>query len=162
VWCFSLIQVLGNPSESLSISLSLEYGAHEQLQGASVQLSPADLALARGLSVQAEQLPQLLLARCTWPINLVAEDQDRAISQLLVSQQGLQLYFALVEPGSVTAVNQEHDGVHSWEVIFPDTPCLVMATKIKGCKPYSIYGQFFRCWVQCGHMLGHSVIFQHV
>ena len=72
--------------ESLSISLSLEYGAHEQLQGASVQLSPADLTLARGLPVQAEHLPQLLLPGSTRPINFVAEDQDRAGSQLLVSQ----------------------------------------------------------------------------
>jgi len=127
-----------------------------------MQLSPADVALARGLAVQAEQLPQLLLASSTWSINLVAEDQDRAVSQLLVSQERLQLYFALVEPGSVAAVHQEHDGVHSWEVILPDTPGLVMATKIKGCKPDSVDGQFLGCWVQRRHVLGHSVIFQHV
>jgi len=127
-----------------------------------MQLSPADVALTRGLAVQAEQLPQLLFASSTWSINLVTEDQDRAVSQLLVSQERLQLYFALVEPGSVAAVHQEHDGVHSWEVILPDTPGLVMATKIKGCKPDSVDGQFLGCWVQRRHVLGHSVIFQHV
>jgi len=124
-----------------------------------MQLSPADLTLASSLSVQSEKLSQLFLTGGTRPINFVAKDQDGAVSQLLIGQKGLELYFALIESCPVTAVHQEHDGVDSWEIIFPDTPGLVMATKIKGCKPDSVNGQFLGCWVQGGHVLSHSVIF---
>jgi len=127
-----------------------------------MQLGPADLALSGGLAVQPEQLPQLLLSSGTGSVDLVAKDQDGAVSQLFVSQQGLQLDLALVEPCPVAAVNQEHDGVHSWEVILPHTPGLVMASKVKGCEPDSVNRQLLRRWVQRRNVLGHSVIFQHV
>ena len=45
--------------ESLSVSLSLEDTAHEELQGPAVQLRPGYLALARRLSVQPEHLPEV-------------------------------------------------------------------------------------------------------
>ena len=97
-----------------------------------MQLRPGHGALASGLSVQSKHLSQLVLAGGSRPVNLVAEDEDGTVAQLLVSQQRLQLHFALAEPGPVAAVHQEHDGVHSWEIIFPHPPGLVMATKIKG------------------------------
>ena len=97
-----------------------------------MELRPGHCALASGLPVQSEHLSQLVLPGGSRSVNLVAEDEDGTVAQLLVSQQRLQLHFALAEPGPVAAVHQEHDGVHSWEIIFPHPPGLVMATKIKG------------------------------
>ena len=96
-----------------------------------MELCPGHCALPSGLAVQTEHLSQLVLPCCSRPVNLVAEDEDGTVAQLLVSQQRLQLHFALPEPGPVAAVHQEDDGVHSWEIILPHPPGLVMATKIK-------------------------------
>ena len=56
-----------------------------------MQLGPGDGALAGGLPVQPEQLPELVLPGGARPVDLVAEDEDGAVGQLLVSQQRLQL-----------------------------------------------------------------------
>ena len=96
-----------------------------------MELRPGHGALPSGLAVQSKHLSQLVLPGSSWSVNLVAEDEDGTVAQLFVSQQRLQLNFALAEPGSVAAVHQEHDGIHCGEIVFPDSPCLVMATKIK-------------------------------
>ena len=41
----------------------------------------------------------------------------------------------LLSPGSVAAVYQEHDGVHSGEIVLPHPPGLVMAAQIESGKP---------------------------
>ena len=117
--------------ESLSIALPLEDTAHEHLQRTSVELCPGHCALPSSLPVQSEHLSQFVLSGGSRAVDLVAEDEDGTVAQLLVSQQRLQLHFALPEPGPVAAVHQEDDGVHSWEIILPHPPGLVMATKIK-------------------------------
>ena len=133
--------------ESLSVSLSLEDAAHEELQRSAVKLCSGHIPLASRLAVQSEHLPQLVLSRGPGPIDLVAEDEDGTVAELLVSQQRLQLYFALAEPellvinllhsagedspGSVAAVDQEHDGVHRGEIVLPDPPRLVMTSQIE-------------------------------
>ncbi len=53
------VEVLRDPPESLSVSLPLEDGAHEELERPGVQLRPRHLALARRLAVQAKHLPEL-------------------------------------------------------------------------------------------------------
>ena len=100
-----------------------------------MQLRPGHGALPSGLSVQAKHLSQLVLAGGSRPVNLVAEDEDGTVAQLLVSQQRLQLHFALAEPGPVAAVHQEHDGVHSGEVILPNPPGLVMTPQVECGEP---------------------------
>ena len=97
-----------------------------------MELRPGHRPLPGGLAVQSKHLPQLVLPSGSGPVNLVAEDEDGTVAQLLVSQQRLQLHFALAEPGPVAAVHQEDDGVHSWEIIFPHSSRLVVAAKIKG------------------------------
>ena len=62
-----------------------------------MQLIPGHSTLPCGLPVQTKHLPQLVLPGRPWPIDLVPKDQDGAVAQLLVGQQGLQLYFALPE-----------------------------------------------------------------
>ena len=96
-----------------------------------MELCPGHIALPSGLPVQSEHLSQLVLPGGSRAVDLVAEDEDGTVAQLLVSQQRLQLHFALPEPGPVAAVHQEHDGIHCGEIVFPDSPCLVMATKIE-------------------------------
>ena len=96
-----------------------------------MELRPGHRPLPGGLAVQSKHLPQLVLPGGSGPVDLVAEDEDGAVAQLLVSQQRLQLNFTLSEPGPVAAVHQEDDGIHCGEVIFPHPPSLVMATKIE-------------------------------
>ena len=84
-----------------------------------MELRPRDLALSRCLAVEAEDLPQLILGGRPGPVNLVAQNEDRTVGQLLVCEEGVQLHLGLAEADAVAGVNQEHDGVHSGEVIFP-------------------------------------------
>jgi len=129
------VQVLRDPSEPLSVSLPLEDAAHEELQGAPVQLAPRHLPLAGGLPVQPEHLSELVLSGSAGSVNLVSKDENGTIAQLLVSQQRLQLNLALAEPCPITTVHQEHDGVHRGEVILPDSPGLVMAAQVECGEP---------------------------
>ena len=77
--------------ESLSISLPLEYGAHEEFEGATVEFTSGNLSLSSCLAVQTEHLPEFVLARSPWSVNLVSEDKDGTVGQLLVSQKRVQL-----------------------------------------------------------------------
>ena len=83
--------------------------------------------------------PELVLAGGPGPVDLVAEDEDGAVAELLVCQQGLKLDLALTKPGPVAAVHQEHDGVHRGEVILPHPPGLVMAPEVECGEPETLH-----------------------
>jgi len=136
-----LVQVLRYPPEPLSVALTLEHGAHEQLKGPTMQLSLRHLALPCCLPVQTENLPEFVLAGCARPVNLVAEDEDGTAGQLLIRQQGVQLNLALSEPCPVAAVHQEDNSVHCGKVVLPHPSGLVMATQVKSGEPDPIDGQ---------------------
>lgn len=67
------LDVLRDPSESLAIALTHDYGAHEDLDGTDVL--ERHLALTGGL-VQPDSLSELLLRNGTRRVDLVAEDQE--------------------------------------------------------------------------------------
>ncbi len=61
----------------------------------------------------------LVLRSRSGPVDLVAQDEDGAVGQLLVRQQGVQLHLGLAKALAVASVDQKHDGVHRGEVVFP-------------------------------------------
>ncbi len=85
-----------------------------------MELGPWDLALARGLTVQPEDLTQLVLRCRARPVNFVAKHKNRAIGQLFVCQERIEFHFGLVETAAITRVNEEHNGIHGREVVLPD------------------------------------------
>lgn len=108
-----LLDVVGEPAESFAVALPLQHAAHEHLQWSRVQLLHGNGALKGGgsnvqealereqpegaaaataalsdlscrLSVQSEHFPQPLLADGLWSVDLVAQDEDRHVSDGLV------------------------------------------------------------------------------
>ena len=84
-----------------------------------MELRPGHLSLAGGLSVEAEELPELVFGGRAGTVNLVAQDEDGAVGKLLVCEEGVQLDFGLVKAITIASVNQKYDGVHRGEVILP-------------------------------------------
>lgn len=82
--------------------------------------------------VQRKVVPQLVLAGRARFVDLVAQDEHRAVREGLVRQQRVQLVLALGEPAAVPRVDQEHDRVHRREVVLPDTT---------GCSGRNCFGQ---------------------
>jgi len=103
-----------------------------------MQLVLRHLSFPRRLAVQPKNLPEFIFTRCTRSVNLVAENEDGTAGQLLVGQQGVQLDLALTKSGSIAAIDQEDDSIHSWEVIFPHPSGLVMTTQVERREPDSI------------------------
>ena len=78
------------------------------------------LSLAGGLAIEPERRPQLVLGGSARDVDFVSQDEDGAVGQLLVCQERVQLRLGLDEARLVHAVDQEHDGVHSREVVLPN------------------------------------------
>lgn len=114
------VEVLADPSQAFSVALALEDRTHEQFERPTVELGARDFALPGRLSVEAESLTKLLFGASSGPVDLVAQDEDGAVGQLLVGQEGVELGLGLDEPGSVADVDQEDDGVDGREVVTPD------------------------------------------
>lgn len=106
-----LLDVVGEPAESFAVALPLQHAAHEHLQWSRVQLVHGKGALGEGggqtgsvrtytllgkdgvaslaylsccLPVQSKHFPQPLLADGIWSVDLVAQDEDRHVSDGLV------------------------------------------------------------------------------
>ena len=71
------------------------------------------------LTIEAEDLPELIFGRSTGTVYLVAQDEDRAVGKLLVRQERVKLNLGLLEPGTIARINQKYDGIHSGKVITP-------------------------------------------
>ena len=85
-----------------------------------MQLRPGNFSLARGLSVETEQLAKFVLGGGPRTVDFVAQDEDGAVGELFVRQERVQLDFGLAEAAAVARVDQEYDGVHGGEIIFPN------------------------------------------
>ncbi|KAJ6260984.1 hypothetical protein Dda_3649 [Drechslerella dactyloides] len=91
--------------------------AHEDLDGP----DPLNghLALTRRL-VQAELVPQLVLADGLVVVNLVAEDEEGHLGQLLHGQEGVELGFGFGHALEVLGVDEEDDAGDLGEVVLPE------------------------------------------
>ena len=79
-----------------------------------------DFALSGRLPVQAESLAKFFLRTRARPVNFVAQDEDGAVGQLLVCEEGVELSLGFCEPAPVAAVDEEDDGVDGGEVVAPN------------------------------------------
>ncbi len=75
--------------------------------------------LASGL-VQAQVMPELILAYRTRRVDLVAEDKERNLRELLDGEECVELRLRLGETLKVCAVNEEDDTVNLGEVVTPE------------------------------------------
>ena len=55
----------------------------------------------------------------------------------------LQFSLGLFKAFSVTCINDEHDSIYCWEIVFPHSSCGLVPTKVKGCECYSSYRHLF-------------------
>jgi len=133
------VDVLGEPTESLTISLTLQHGAHEQLQRTAWQLAPTHLALPRGLSEEAKEVSEFVFRGGARSIDFVSEYKDRTICQLFVCKEAIELDETLLQPPAVTAVDEEYNSVHSWEIILPHLTSLGVTAQVECCESHIPY-----------------------
>lgn len=112
------LDVLGQPADTIAVSLAHDDGAHKHLDRADTL--QRDLALAGGL-VQAELVAEDVLGDGAGVVNLVAEDDKGDLGQLLHGQERVELGLGLGESLVVLGVDEEDDAVDLGEVISPDT-----------------------------------------
>lgn len=130
-----------DPFEAGVVAGFLEDAAHEHLNGA----HPAVLwdgrrLLAGGLN-QAQGRPQLRLGGSARHVNLVAEDEEWGVAQALSRQQPVQLLLRLGETFPVVGVNEVDYRVHLGEVGGPESPCSLVAAKVKRLEVHIVDGQ---------------------
>jgi hypothetical protein len=100
------LDILAQPPDTLSVSLSHDHTAHEYLNGSDTL--EWHLALASRL-VQAQCRAELILRYGLGVINLVAEDDKGSVLELLHCEKGVELGFGLVEALVVFCVDEEDD-----------------------------------------------------
>lgn len=101
--------------------------------------------LSSSLLIEAEEVPQLILAGGAHLVDLVAQDQHGAVGQRLVRQQRIQLRLGLGQADAVARVHQEHDGVHGREIVPPHAPGLRVPAQVKRGEAHVANGQLLRC-----------------
>lgn len=112
------LNVLGQPPDTVAVTLSHNHGAHEELDRSdTLQLHPA----LSGRLVQAQLVPQLVLGNGIGVVDLVAQDHKGNLGKLLHGQKGVELGLGLGESLVVLGVDKEDDTVDIGEVISPDT-----------------------------------------
>lgn len=75
--------------------------------------------LASGL-VQAQVMPELILAHRARCVDLVAEDKERNLRELLDGEECVELRLGLSETLEVCTVNEEDDAINLGEVVAPE------------------------------------------
>jgi hypothetical protein len=114
----SFLDVLRQPPDAVTVSLSHHHGAHEQLDRSNaLQLQ---LALS-GCLVQAQLVSQLVLGNGVGVVDLVAQDDKGNLGKLLHGQEGVELGLGLGKSLVVLGIDEEDDTVDVGEVISPDT-----------------------------------------
>lgn len=109
---------MGQPPNTIAVTLSHNHGAHEELDRSdTLQLHPA----LSGRLVQAQLMSQLVLGNGVGVVDLVAQDHKGNLGKFLHSQKGVELGLGLGESLVVLGVDKEDDTVDIGEVISPDT-----------------------------------------
>lgn len=157
---YSLLNILRQPSNTVSVALSHDNGAHEELNGSDVAVE-RHLALTGGL-VQSEGVLELELGHGLGHVDLVAQNQEGHSLELLNGKQRVELGLGLGESSRVGNVNEEDNAVDLGEVVLPHSSSLDMSTEIEGCEFAVADGQLFGSGVHGGVGDGHSVVLEHV
>lgn len=112
-----LLDVLGEPADTVAVSLAHDYRAHEHLDRADAL--QRHLALA-GRLVESELVAESVLGDRAGVVDLVSEDDKGDLGELLHGQQGVEFGLGLGEALLVLSVDKEDDAVDLGEVISPD------------------------------------------
>ena len=112
------LDILGQPTDTVTVTLAHDNGAHKDLNR--TDALQRHLALASGL-VQAELVAEDVLGDGAGVVDLVAEDDKGDLGQLLHGQERVELGLGLGESFVVLGVDEEHDAVDFGEVVSPDT-----------------------------------------
>lgn len=154
-----LLNVLRQPPNALTVSLSHHNRAHEDLNGPNS--IKRHFALASSL-IQAELMSQLVFGNSVWVVDLVAEDEKWGLGEVFHAEQSVELGFRLGEALGVLGVNEEDNTADFREVVLPQTTRLLMTAEIEGGEAAATDGQFFGCWVQSRLEDGYAVVLEHV
>jgi len=130
---------LGDPSETLSVTLPLDNRAHEELNGPDV--TEGNLALASRL-VEAEVVPKLLLRNSAGGVNLVAENKEGNLGELFYGEKGIEFGLGFGKALEVGGVDEEDDSVNFREVVSPETTSLCVSAKVEGIESDVANGKF--------------------
>jgi hypothetical protein len=110
IWYSRLVQlrldVLAQPSDTLSVTLPHDHTAHEDLYGPDTL--KRDLALSGGL-VQSKSRAELILGDSIGVVNLVAEDDERCVLELVHGEQGVEFGLGFGETLVVLCIDEEDD-----------------------------------------------------
>lgn len=128
--CVNCLYILGQPSDAITVALTHDNRAHEQLDRSDAL--QRDLALAGGL-VQAKSVSQLLLRLGLWVIDLVAEDNEGNLGEFLHGKKGIEFGLDFGESDVVDGIDEEDNAVNLGEVISPDTTGYSKSAMMKLC-----------------------------
>lgn len=117
-WTTTRSDVLTEPPETLSVTLTHDNRAHKEFDGSDIL--EGNFALA-GRLVESQSLAKLLFAHCSRGVNLVAENQERHLCKTLDAQESVELCSGLCESLVVCSVDEENDSVDFREVVLPQS-----------------------------------------
>ena len=157
--CLHSSNVLRDPSEALSVTLSHDDRANENFNRTDVLKRHLTLP---GSLVEPDSLTQLLFGHSTGSVDLVAQDQEGNTGELLDRKQSVELCTCFGKSLVVLRVNEEYDAVHLGEVVLPKSTCLLVSTEIVCGELDLANGELFRGWVQRGLQCSQAVVLEHV
>lgn len=154
------LNILRQPSNTVSVALPHDNGAHENLDGSDVAFK-RHLALTGGL-VQSKGVLELELGNGLGHVDLVSKNQEGHSLELLNGKQRVELGLGLGESSRVGGIDEENNAVDLGKVVLPHSSGLDMSTEIKGCEFTVADGQLLGGGVHGGVRDGHSVVLEHV
>ena len=136
------LNILTEPFDTFSVSLAHDDGAHEDLKRSDLLLK-SNLTLTGGL-VKAKALSQLVLGNGASLINLVTENEERNISQLLNTKEGIEFSLTFGKSAGISSIDKEDNAANLREVVSPQTTGLKMSTEIESSEFNVANGKLLR------------------
>lgn len=138
------LDVLTEPSDTLSVSLTHDNGAHEDLKRAEVAIE-RNLALTGGLE-ETKGMSELILRDSMGLINLVTKNKEGNALELLDGKESIELSLRLSKSAGISSVNEVDNAANLGEIVSPQTTGLKMSTEIEGGELDVANSQLLRCY----------------
>jgi len=153
------LNVLRQPADTLTVTLSHDNTAHEDLDGTNAL--ERNLALAGSL-VETKLVSELVLTDGTGVVNLVTKNQEGSLGEVLHGQKSIELSLALNETLGILGIDKEDNAGNLGEVILPQTSCLLVTAQVEGGEADVADAQLLRGRVEGRVQDGDSVVLEHV